>query len=339
MNSSQQGPAPIDLALQAATGYIASSCMSAIARLKIADLLKDGPKPVSELAKSTSTSEDILFRTLRALSTFGIFTETSSRYFANTPASDVLRTDHPNSVRDMVIWMSDPFHFDTFRDMIPTLRDGKTALEHIHNKPPFDVVFSDPEVAREFNSAMTTLSAMIIPAVLEAYDFKGIGVLADIAGGHGVVLTTILQKYPEMKGILFDLNHVVSGAKDRIEKLGLANRIQVLSGDFFESVPAADGYVMKNIIHDWDDERAVRILKNCAANLKSGGKVILIETVVTPGNEPHMSKWLDIEMFMLPGGRERSEAEFAALFSQSGLKLTRVIPTKSPMCVIESQKV
>jgi cyclopropane fatty-acyl-phospholipid synthase-like methyltransferase len=141
-----------------------------------------------------------------------------------------------------------------------------------------------------------------------------------------------------MKGILFDLDHVVSGAKDRIEKLGLANRIQVQSGDFFESVPPADGYVMKNIIHDWDDERALRILKNCAAHLKPGGKVILIETVVTPGNEPHLSKWMDVEMFMLPGGRERTESEFAALFSQAGLKLTRVVPTQSPLCVIESQK-
>jgi cyclopropane fatty-acyl-phospholipid synthase-like methyltransferase len=142
-----------------------------------------------------------------------------------------------------------------------------------------------------------------------------------------------------VNGILFDLKHVESGAKDRIGKLGLANRLQVLSGDFFESVPAADGYVMKNIIHDWDDERAIKILNNCTAHLKPGGKVILIETVVIPGNEPHMSKWLDVEMFMLPGGRERSEAEFAALFSQAGLKLSRVVPTKSPMCVIESQKV
>src|SRR5262245_32831917 len=132
MNPSQQGPTPVDIAFQAATGYVASSAICAVARLKIADLLKDGPKPVAELAKKTSTSEDILFRTLRALASVGIFTETTPRYFANTPASDFIRTDHPNSIRDMVIWIADAFHFDTYRDMIPTLRDGKTAIEHIY---------------------------------------------------------------------------------------------------------------------------------------------------------------------------------------------------------------
>ena len=199
---------------------------------------------------------------------------------------------------------------------MPTLRDGKTALEHIHNKQPFDVIFSDREEAQRFNNAMTTFSAVLIPAVLDVYDFNGIGTLADIAGGHGFVITSILQKYPEMKGILFDLDHVVAGAKERIDKLGLANRLQTTSGDFFKSVPAADAYVMKHIIHDWDDERAIQILKNCAVHLKPGGRLILIEVVLTPGNEPHLGKWIDIEMFMLPGGRERSESDYADLFSR-----------------------
>ncbi|PWT87630.1 MAG: methyltransferase [Acidobacteria bacterium] len=329
---------PSELTFQLAIGYMPASCIHAVTRLKIADLLKDGPRPVSELARLTSTSEDILYRILRALSSTGLFAETTPRTFANTPSSDILREDHPSNVRDLLLWMSDPFHFDTYRDMMPTLRDGKPALEHIHHKNAFEVIFSDPVVTKSFNDGMTALSALVVPAVLEAYSFEGIGTLADIAGGHGMVLTSIAQRYPNMKGILFDLKNVVEGAKDRIQKLGLANRVQSVAGDFFETVPAADAYIMKSIIHDWDDERAIRIIKNCGAHLKKGGKVILVESVLPTGSEPTLGKWVDIEMFMMPGGRERTEPEYRDLFQRAGFVLTRVVPTKSPMSVIEAQK-
>jgi SAM-dependent methyltransferase len=338
MANRSQVPNPADIILQLASGYMASACLSAVTQLKIADLLRDGPRPVSELARNTSTSEDMLYRVLRALASVGVFIEIAPRTFGNTPTSDLLRTDHQASVHDMVRWMSDDFHFDTYRDMLPTLRDGKTALEHIHNMQPFDVIFANPERARIFNNAMTCFSSLIIPTVLNVYDFGPAGTLADIAGGHGLVLTTILQKYPQLKGILFDLPDVIAGAKNRIEKLGLSNRIQTVEGDFFEGVPAADHYVMKHIIHDWDDERAIRILKNCAQHLKPGGKVILLEAVVASGNEPQSGKWMDIEMLMLPGGKERTESEFRDLFARAGLQLTRIVPTESPICVVESQK-
>lgn len=338
MSTPSQGPQPVEIVFQLATGYMATSCLSAVTRLGIAEMLSDGPKRVADLAKASNTVEDILYRVLRTLASTGVFAETEPRTFANTPASEFLTAHHPGSVRDMVLWMSDALHFDTYRDMMPTFRDGRTALEHIHKKPPFEVIFSDPQEARVFNNAMTSFSAIVIPAVLEAYDFSGIGTLADIAGGHGFVLTAILQKYPQMKGILFDLEHVVAGARDRIDTFGLSNRVESISGDFFQSVPAADAYVMKNIIHDWDDERAITILKNCAAHLKPGGKVILIEAIISPGNDPHLGKWIDIEMFMMPGGRERTESEFRDLFARAGLKLTRVVPAKSPLWVVESQK-
>lgn len=338
MSTPSRVPHPSETVMQIGTAYFASSCLYAVAQLKIADLLEDSPKTSADLANRSSTNEDILYRVLRALATVGLFVESAPRTFSNTPASEFLRSNHPNSMRDMVLWIADPFHFDTYRDMLPTLRDGKTALEHIHNKAPFDVIFGDPKEAQVFNNAMTTFSAMVIPAVLEVYDFGGIETLADIAGGHGFVLTAILQKYPQMKGVLFDLDHVVEGARKRVQELGLSNRVQVLSGDFFKSVPAADGYVMKHIIHDWDDDRAIQILKNCAVHLKPGGKIILLEAVLPPGNEPHFGKWLDIEMFMLPGGKERSESEFANLFERAGLKLSRIVPTQSPLCVVESKR-
>jgi SAM-dependent methyltransferase len=315
-----------------------SSALGAVTNLKIADQLAATPKPVAELARTAGVKEDILYRALRALAPAGIFQETAPRVFANTPSSDVLREDHPQSVRDMVIWMTDRFHFDNYRDMLPTMRDGRTAVEHVFKRECFDAIFADELVAREFNNAMTNLSAMVIPAVLEIYDFSGIGTLADVAGGHGFVLTAILEKYPQMKGILFDLDHVVEGAKPRIQKMGLGDRVRLTHGDFFKEVPAADAYVMKHIIHDWDDEKAVAVLKNCAKHLPPKGRVILLEAVLSPGNEPHFGKLLDIEMFMLPGGRERTEAEFRDLFAKAGLQLARVVPTKSPLSVVEAAK-
>ncbi len=337
-NPSQMQPTPADIVMQLSTGYMASSCLHAVTRLRIADLLRNGPKAVGELAKAASVNEDILYRVLRALASVGVFIESEPRTFANTPPSEFLRTDVPDSVAAMVLWMSDHLHFDVYRDMMRTLSDGKPAIEHVFKKPAFDVIFSNQEIAQSFNNAMTTFSEMVIPAVLESYDFSGIGTLADIAGGHGFVLTAILKKYPQMKGILFDLDHVVAGGGQRIDDMGLASRTELVAGDFFKSVPPADSYVMKHIIHDWDDEKAVTILKNCAMHLKPGGKVILIEAVLSAGNEPNLGKWIDIEMFMMPGGRERTETEFRDLFNKGGLQLTRVVPTKSPLWVVEAQK-
>jgi hypothetical protein len=329
---------PADIAFQIASGFMASSCLYAVLRLQVPDQLAAGGKPVSELAKAAEVNEDILYRIMRALATTGIFREMPPRVFANTPVSDVLRKDHPHSVYDMALWMGNWFHFDTYKNMMPTLKDGKTAIEHVYKKPPFEVIFQFDDVAREFNNAMTAMSAAVMPAVLETYDFGGIGTLADIAGGHGFVLTSILQNYPQMQGILFDLDQVVKGAEQRIAQMGLTQRCKTVSGDFFQGVPAADGYVMKHIIHDWDDEKALTILRNCARHLKPGGKVILIEAVIEPGNDPHFAKWVDVEMFMMPGGRERTEAEFRELFAQAGLRLTRVVPNNSPLCVVESER-
>ena len=330
---------PIDMAMQMACGYIASSALNAAARLKIADLLNDGPKHVSDLAKETSTNSDILYRVLRALASSGVFVEVTPHVFANTPISEVIRTDHPQSIYDMVIWICDSFHYDAYRDMLPILREGKSASEIVFHKPVFEAIFSDPNLTRTFNNAMTSMSAQVIPAVLQAYDFGGIGTLADIAGGHGFVITAILKKYPEMKGILFDLPNVVVGARDRIEKMELTDRLEIVDGDFFVSVPPADAYIMKHIIHDWDDDKAATIIKNCGKNLEAGGKVILVETVLPIGNEPHMGKWIDIEMFMLPGGRERTQEEFRELFDRAGFKLNKIVPTQSPLCVVESEKI
>ncbi len=336
----QQRPNPMQHILQFAAGYVPSAALWIATELNIADLLRDGGKSVSELAKSTHTNEDALYRILRLLAMVGIFDETRPRQFAHTPASELLRSDAPDSMRDTVSWIADPFHFNIAGELLHSVRTGQPTIEHVTGKPVFEYFPTDALEFDRFHRAMTNLSAMAIGPVLDSYDFSSFKTVVDVAGGHAFILCSILQKYPEMEGILFDLEGVVPGAQQRIAQLGLANRCRTESGDFFKAVPnGGDLYLMKSIIHDWDDDRAVAILRNCGRALqgKRDGKIILLEFVVPPGNQPHPSKIIDIEMLMFPGGRERTADEYSQLFSKAGLRLTRIIPTKSPFSVIEGQ--
>jgi hypothetical protein len=203
--------------------------------------------------------------------------------------------------------------------------------------PVFEYLAAEPALSETFNNAMTGFSQSVVPAVLEAYDFGGIDVLVDVAGGHGAVLTAILQRYPRMQGVLFDREHVVAGAGGRIAGLRLGNRCRVEAGDFFQAVPQGDAFIMKHIIHDWDDERAVLILRNIRTAMGTArGKVILLESVLEPGNTPDFGKIVDLEMLAMPGGRERTAEEFGALFARAGFTLTRIVPTQSPLSVVEA---
>jgi hypothetical protein len=335
---------PSEVLIQISSAYMLSTSVHAVAKLGIADLLADGPKTTKELANLTGTNEDFLYRVLRALASVGIFKEVSLRQFATTPIAEELRKDGPSGLRDVVIWISDPWHLEMYSLLPACLKSGKTAIEERYGEGQgvFELFERDQAEGEVFNAGMTSFSAAVMPAVLEAFDFSDIGTLVDVAGGHGFVLTSILKRNPKMKGILIDLPHVVKGAPPRIEEMGLTNRCEVMSGDFFKSVPSGgDAYIMKHIIHDWDDDRATAILKNCHAALegKTKGRVILLEAVVPPGNDPHFSKIIDLEMFMLPGGRERTEAEFRTLFKNAGFELKQIVPTKSPLCVIEAERV
>lgn len=330
---------PAQHVLQMATGYMISAALGVAAQLGIADELAAGPRATADLARTKGVNEDALYRVLRVLAMVGIFAETAPRTFALTPAADTLRAGVPGSVRDVVVWMADPFHFRVYAEAMHAVRTGETVGERVVGMPVFEYFQRDRELSETFNNAMTSFSASIAPAVLEAYDFSGIGVLVDVAGGHGMVLASILREYPNMRGILFDVEHVIAGAH-ALDAMGVRDRCQTVSGDFFEAVPAGgDAYVMKHIIHDWDDARAGVILRNIRTALqgKADGKVILIEAVIKPGDDPDLAKLLDIEMLLLPGGRERTEEEFASLFARAGFELTRIVPTQSPVCVIEGR--
>lgn len=323
--------------LQAATGYIVSTALQIALQLRVADRIASGVSAVSNLARECGVNEDALYRVLRMLAMMGIFEETGPRTFGLTPAAAALR-QVPGSLYDMASWLSDSFHFRVYADAMHSVKTGAPAIEKTYGMPVFEYFSKNTELSATFNNAMTSFSAMVVPMALDAYDFSGIRVLVDVAGGHGGVVTGVLAKYPEMRGILCDLGHVIEGAAPRIASLGLADRCKAITCDMFAGVPeGGDAYIMKHIIHDWDDERAGVILRNIRRVLPPQGRVLLLESIVAPGNQPDFSKVIDLEMLLLPGGRERTADEFRALFAANGFELSRIVPTQSPLSVIEAR--
>ncbi len=329
---------PAQQVLQVATGYMASSALYAAITLNVADHLVPGPKTMAELAKATGANEDALYRVLRLLASLGIFDEIAPRKFALTPASELLRKDVPGSLRGMAVFLPDPFHYKVYGDIMHSMMTGQPAGDKAVGMPVFEYLAKNPDYSQVFNDAMTAMSAPVAGAAIEAYDFSAIGTLVDVAGGHGEVLMSILKANPKVRGILADIGHVVDGAKPRIASAGLADRMQAVACDFFQAVPeGGDAYIMKHIIHDWDDERALVILKNIGKAMgDKKGKVILLESVIPAGSTPDLGKFIDIEMLLLPGGRERTADEFRSLFERAGFTMTEVVPMKSPLSVIEA---
>lgn len=312
------------------------------AKLGVADLIKDDSKPVAELARATGTHERSLYRILRVLASAGIFTEKQTGVFANTPVSTLLRSDVKGSLRDGAVWMGEEPHWRVFGHLMHSVKTGEPAWKEVHGEEVFPYLFETNRPLGEiFNLAMTSVSSEVISDVVKIYDFSGVEILADIAGGYGHLLAGILRENPEMKGVLFDLPAVIDEGESIgfLEKADVAERVELVKGDFFKSVPVkADLYLLKFIIHDWDDEKDVLILKNIASEMADDAKILVIETVIPEGDEPHFGKIMDIEMLVSPGGIERTAREFETLFEKAGLRLNRIIPTNSPMCLIEAVK-
>jgi SAM-dependent methyltransferase len=218
--------------------------------------------------------------------------------------------------------------------------DGMPAFDHVFNAPIFEHLSRNPEVAAVFDDAMTSISSMEARATSDAYDFKGIGTIMDVAGGHGLLLATVLRRHKKMRGVLFDLPHVAAGANATFTRAGITGRVRIESGDFFKELPSgADAIMMKHILHDWDDDSATRILQACHRALGKRGKVLIVDPVVPPGNTPHYGKLLDLEMLVLtPRGRERTKSEFAKLLQGAGFRLSRVIATEGPLSIVEASR-
>jgi hypothetical protein len=301
-----------------------------VAQLGVADHIGDTPQSTDSLAKATGTQPEALYRVLRLLASLGVF-EWKDGAWGHSEASRFLRSDHPGSLRDYVRMLGLPIFWGAFEDLEYSLRTGQSAFAKRHEGGVFAYFANHPEDSRIFDAAMTSKSHRDIAAILPAYDFSQFGTIADIAGGRGHLLRAILKQSPQTQGILFDQPHVVAEVKpDKEEKL------TVIGGNFFtDSMPKADAYVLMNIIHDWADEESIKILGAIRKHMPAHAKVLLVETVVPATAGPHLSKELDIVMMVLPGGKERTQEEYAALGAKCSLRLQRVVATQSPYSILE----
>ncbi len=317
-------PPPVAL-LQLVTGYWVSQAIYVAAKLGIADLLKDGPKNDGELAKATGTHGRSLYRLLRALASVGVFAEAEDGRFGLTPLGECLQTGIPGSVRAITINHGERL-YRPWGELLHSVRTGEPAVKHV-----FECLAQNPESAAIFTEAMAEFTTQVSTAVVAAYDFSRCSKIVDVGGGNGTLLLSILQANPQMSGVLFDLPYVVEDARKHIAATDLTGRCEVVAGDFFASVPGGgDAYILKSIIHDWDDERALKILQNCHRAMAENGKLLLVEGVIPPGNEPFFGKLVDLNMLVMAGGGEHTEAEYRALFAAAGFTLTNVVPLQSP---------
>jgi O-methyltransferase domain/Dimerisation domain len=337
--SPQEMPPSAQL-LQMIFGFMNSQAISVAAKLGVADSLANGAKSADELAKATGTQARPLYRILRALASVGVFAEDDRGRFRLTPMAEALRSDAPDSLRAFAIFLGADWHWRVWSDLFYSAQAGQPGFERIYGKPYFDYLAENPEPARVFHDAMTSFSASVSVAVVDGYDFTGIKKLIDVGGGHGLLLAAILEKYPQMKGVLFDAPEVITGAKSVLETRGVEGRCEIVGGDFFASVPSGgDAYIMKHIIHDWEDERALKILQNCHQAMTKDGKILVVEMVIPQGNAPSLGKFLDLEMLLFLHSYERTAAEYRALFKQAGFKLTKIVATRLPHSVIEAVRV
>jgi len=321
--------------MQMLSGMMVAGAVSTLARLGVPDLLEDGPKSAEELAPKVGAQAVPLFRLMRATAAVGVLAEGADGKFSQTPMSEVLRTNATPSLRGWAIMLGEEWHMRGWGVLEYCVRTGKQSMEHIYGKPAFEWLGGNPKVAAVFNHAMTDLSRLDSPGVAEAYSFEGIGTLMDVAGGHGLLLATILGRNPKVKGVLYEIPQVIEGAKTG-PLAPFMDRCELVSGNMFESVPpSADAYIMKHIIHDWPDELCLKILKGCRAGVNKGGKLLVVDDVIPPGNDFHPGKFLDLEMLIFPGGHERTEQQFRDLFAAAGWKLTRVIGTQSGISIVE----
>ncbi|HVK12018.1 MAG TPA: methyltransferase [Gemmataceae bacterium] len=332
-------PPPEVVVTQMIFGKWVAMALSVAAKLRVADALAGGPKTVANLAAETGTHPPSLYRVLRALASVGVFAEDAHGRFRQTPLSEVLRSDVPGSMRAVADYCGADWSWRPWGRLLETVRTGKTAFDAVFGEQAFEYLARHPDESAVFNDGMTGFSMQESPAVAAAYDFSPFGTVVDVGGGHGHLLCTILSKYPGPRGVVFDAPHVAAGAAPRIAAAGLADRCRAESGDFFKTVPAGDAYVMKHIIHDWPDAEATTILRNCRAAARPGAKVVLVEMVIPPGNDPSPGKLLDLEMLVIASGKERTEREYADLLAGAGWRLTRIVPTESPASVIEGEAV
>jgi SAM-dependent methyltransferase len=314
-------------------GYLYSAALNAVAELGVADLLEHGPKPLTILAEELGVSARALHRSLRLLATIGVFAEDEQGRFCLTPASDVLRSNAPNSMRDAVRMLAHESFWVPAGRLSTTIRTGETPFAEIFGGSFFDYFAANPEAGPIFHRGMASFSDTENAPIASAYDFTHFERIVDVGGGHGGFLIEALQA-SSGRGVLFDADHVLREA--RIAAAGLSDRCDLVVGDFLHAVPEGDCIVLKRILHDWTDETAIEILRACRRALRPGGRLLIIDAVIPPGNDPHLGKNLDVLMMASLAGRERTEPEFQQLLAAADLKLARVISTPAMLSIVEA---
>ena len=333
---------PQEILLQTGLAYIASACLNTAVKLRIPDLIGNGSRDVDVLALESGTDPDYLLRILRVLEVSQIVVRAAARSYKLTDAGQLLRRGVANSMADCIEWIADPLHLKLYSELKGSVEEGTTTFDRVYGEPFFNWLSKaqNSHEAAVFNNAMTSISEMCIPAFLEAYDFSAFRKIVDIGGGHGALLRAILHANAALQGVVAEMTAVVPATRRAIAEDRLADRCEASECNFFESVPAGgDCYLMKHIVHDWADGAALQLLRNIRNVIPAHGKLILAEAVIDDSADSHPAKLLDIEMMAFVGGKERTRREFQHLLHSAGFALERIIPTRSPLCLLEAKPI
>ncbi len=335
----QLAPPPHVQLIQMVSASWVSRALYAAARLGIADALADGAQSAAELATAIGAHPRALHRLMRTLASLGMLAEQSDQRFTLTPLGAALKKGAPGAARASVLTIGSDWFDGAFAGIEYSVRTGETAFEKAHGIHAFDYLARHPEAASLFNETMIGVHGDEPPAVADAYDFSDLKTIVDVGAGTGNLLATILEKYPQPRGVLYDLAHVADEAPALLSARAVADRVAIESGDFFERVPAGgDAYILSHIIHDWAEAQCLAILANCRRAMKPDGRLLIVEMVLPEGDTPHLGKLLDMVMLVLPGGEERTRSEYEPLLTKAGFRITRVVPTASAVSVVEAVK-
>lgn len=341
MSSDQQNPGeappPHAQLIQMGTAYWISKVLYAAAKLGLADQLAAGPRTAAELAGPTGTHAPSLHRLMRTLAGLGVLTERDAQHFALTPLGEALRAGAPGSARATLLTLGSPWFVGAFENIMHSLETGGTGIEKAMGMPIFEYLGQHPEEASLFSETMVGFHGAEPPAVAAAYDCSVFGTVVDVGGATGNMLAAILARHAGPRGVLFDMPHVVADAPAFLKEHGVEKRVTIEAGDFFKAVPAGgDAYLLSHVIHDWNEEQCLTILGHCRQAMKPKSRLLIVEMVLPAGDTPHPGKVLDIVMLVVPGGQERTEAEYSTLLSKAGFRLVRVMPTESAVSVVEA---
>jgi hypothetical protein len=335
-------PSPQEVVLGLALGYLPSRGLHVVNQLGVADLLKEGPRSIEDLARATGAHQQSLYRLLRMLAGYGVFAEETPGHFQLSPAAALLQTGGPESMHNAVKMIGDMTGDGSWwaasGHLGHSVRTGEPAFNHVHSMGFFEHLSQHPEASSWFDRGLANFAAPENAAIVNTYDFTPFKQIVDVGGGQGGLLAEVLKTYPSVRGTLYDRSEVVLEPA-YLTDAGVRDRCEVVAGDFFKSVPkGGDAYILKRILHDWNDQQCVKILRTCREAMDERSRILVVDAVVPPGNHAHPSKVMDILMMLLVEGRERTEQEFLELFQRAGLKLTKIVPTPSVLSIVEGQR-